>query len=67
MNFPEFIELLAHIADSACSREKWESLYPTPEDMLEGMFVTWGICDNRKLEAAKMIRQRKENSVFRYC
>lgn len=67
VSFPEFIELLAHIADAARSREKWSLLYPTTEDMLEGMFVTWGICDEKKMLAAKMIRQRKEDSVFRYC
>ena len=66
VNFPEFIELLSHIADAACSRAKWEPLYPTTEDMLEGMFLTWGICDLRKLEAAHLIRQRKLTSVFRY-
>jgi hypothetical protein len=67
VNFPEFIELLSHIADAACARDKWSAMYPTTEDMLEGMFVTWGICDVQKLTAAKTIRKRKENSVFRYC
>ena len=67
VSFPEFIELLAHIADAARSREKWAPLYPTTEDMLEGMFVTWGVCDEKKMNAVKKVRQRKENSVFRYC
>jgi hypothetical protein len=66
VSFSEFTEFLCHIADAACSRPKWEGLYPTTADMLEGMFVTWGICDERKLHAAKLVRIRKSSSVFRY-
>jgi len=40
ISLSEFVEFLAHIADAACSRQKWATLYPTAEDMLVGMFDT---------------------------
>ena len=65
--FPEFVELLCHIAEAAIAKPEYEGLYPTTEDMLEGIMETWGVSDPRKLHAVKLMREQRLSSTFRYC
>ena len=64
--FPEFVELLCHIAEAAIAKPQYGELYPTTEDMIEGIMETWGVSDPRKLDAVKIIRTHRLTSAFRY-
>lgn len=64
--FPEFVELLCHIAEAAVAQPRYGQLYPTTEDMIEGIMETWGVSDPRKLDAVKIMRRQRLSSAFRY-